>query len=131
MRMIALAAVLAALVVAGPAAAQSSLPVPSEWTNKLGSVMTLRTIEPDGRLSGSYVTAVGCGRGVTRPLTGWFNGGAITFTVDWQECDSLTAWSGNLDQSGQTILTLWHLAQSGPPQWNSIFAGADVFSRTR
>ena len=117
------------LALSAPTAAQPQLPAPSQWTNELGSVMTIDSVDSTGFVTGSYVTAAGCGQGVQKPLVGWYNGGAFTFTVDWQECDSLTVWSGNLDSTGQTIPTLWHLVISGTPQWNSTLAGTDTFTR--
>ena len=125
--------ILAILLVGGlapsvPAAAQPQLPAPSQWANELGSVMTIASVDSMGYVTGSYVTGAGCGQGVQKPLVGWYNDGAFTFTVNWQECDSLTAWSGNLDSTGQTIPTLRHLVISGTPQWNSTLAGTDTFT---
>ncbi len=95
------------------------------WVNELGSKMTT-TWGADGLITGTYVTAVGCGAGTPKPLTGWWNNSAMTFTVNWQECNSLTSWTGNY--SAGKIATLWLLALSGPPEWNSINAGADTFT---
>ena len=80
----------------------------------------------DGLITGTYVSAVGCGAGTVRPLTGWWNNSAMTFTVNWQECNSLTSWTGNYNAG--TTTTLWLLTVSGPPQWNSINAGTDIFT---
>ena len=88
---------------------------------------TINSITSEGLISGTYVTAVGCGAGRTRPLTGWYNASAITFTVNFQECNSATSWTGNIDTAGTTIKTLWQLTVSGPPQWNSIYANTDTF----
>jgi hypothetical protein len=95
------------------------------WVNELGSKMTT-SWGADGLITGTYVTAVGCGAGTVRPLTGWWNNSAMTFTVNWQACNSLTSWTGNF--GGGKITTLWLLTVSGPPQWNSIVAGADTFT---
>ncbi len=108
--------------------AQEPLAASSVWVNELGSTMTIQTVGSDGLITGTYVTAVGCGAGKVRPLRGWYNGGAITFTVNWQECSSLTSWTGNVSATSPTIETLWQLAVSGPPAWNSIIAGADRFT---
>ncbi|MHA1152691.1 MAG: avidin/streptavidin family protein [Alphaproteobacteria bacterium] len=109
-------------------AAQQPLAASSVWVNELGSTMTIQTVGSDGLITGTYVTTVGCGAGKVRPLRGWYNGGAITFTVNWQECNSLTSWTGNITSSGVTIATLWQLSVSGPAQWDSIVAGADTFT---
>ena len=95
------------------------------WVNELGSKMTT-SWGTDGLITGTYVSAVGCGAGTTRPLSGWWNNAAMTFTVNWQECNSLTSWTGNYN-AGQ-ITALWLLTVSGPPQWNSINAGTDIFT---
>jgi hypothetical protein len=95
------------------------------WVNELGSKMTT-SWGTDGLISGTYVTAVGCGAGTVRPLTGWWNNAAMTFTVNWQNCNSLTSWTGNYNAG--KITTLWLPTVSGPPQWNSIVAGADIFT---
>ncbi len=112
----------------GPAVAQRTPLFASVWVNELGSTMTIQSVGADGLITGTYVTAVGCGAGTVRPLRGWYNKGAITFTVNWQECNSLTSWTGNVASSGATIVTLWLLSVSGPPKWNSIIAGADTFT---
>ena len=96
-----------------------------DWVNELGSKMTT-SWGTDGLITGTYVSAVGCGAGTVRPLSGWWNNAAMTFTVNWQACNSLTSWTGNYNAG--TIATLWLLTVSGPPQWNSIVAGADTFT---
>ena len=76
--------------------------------------------------------AVGCGAGTPFPLSGWWNNQAITFTVNWQQCNSLTAWTGHRTSAGGSrIVTLWYLAVAGPPQWNSTVAGTDTFTQTQ
>ena len=95
------------------------------WVNQLGSKMTT-SWGADGLITGTYVSAVGCGAGTVRPLTGWWNNAAMTFTVNWQQCNSLTSWTGNYGAG--KITTLWQLTVSGPPKWNSIIAGADTFT---
>jgi hypothetical protein len=121
------AMLIASIVYSGSAVAQPSLAAASVWVNELGSKMTIQTVGADGLITGTYVTAVGCGAGKIRPLRGWYDNGAITFTVNWQECNSLTSWTGNVAASGVAIVTLWQLTVSGPAQWNSITAGADTF----
>ena len=119
---------IASLVQGWTVAAQEPLAASSAWVNELGSTMTIQTVGSDGLITGTYVTAVGCGAGTARPLRGWYNNGAITFTVNWQECASLTSWTGNIAPLGVTIATLWQLSVSGPPKWNSIIAGANTFT---
>ncbi len=122
-------AILVTLVVGhgAVAVAQQPLAAGSVWVNQLGSTMTINSFGANGLITGSYVTAVGCGAGTQRPLTGWYNGGATTFTVNFQECNSATSWTGNFGPQGISIVTLWQLAVSGEPTWESILAGADTF----
>ncbi len=122
------AMLIASIVSGGPAVAQQAPAASSEWVNELGSILTIGSIGADGLMTGTYVSAVGCGAGTVRPMTGWYNKDAITFTVNWQECNSLTSWTGNVASSYVTIVTLWQLTVSGSPQWNSIIAGADTFT---
>ncbi len=122
------AMLIASIVYGGPAVAQQAPAASSEWVNELGSTMTIQSVGVDGLITGTYVTAVGCGAGKVRPLRGWYNKGAVTFTVNWQECNSLTSWTGNVASSVTTIVTLWQLTMSGIPKWNSIIAGADTFT---
>ena len=120
------AMLIVSIVYGGPAVAQQlTADATYVWVNELGSKMTT-SWGADGLISGTYVSAVGCGAGTVRPLTGWWNNSAITFTVNWQECNSLTSWTGNYNAN--TLTTLWLLTVSGPPQWNSITAGADTFT---
>ena len=113
-------------VYGGPAVAQQlTAGTTYTWVNELGSKMTT-SWGTDGLITGTYVTAVGCGAGTVRPLSGWWNNAAMTFTVNWRECNSLTSWTGNY--SAGTIAALWQLTVSGPPEWNSIIAGADTFT---
>ena len=124
--LVASAMLIVSIVYGGPAVAQQlTAGATYVWVNELGSKMTT-SWGADGLISGTYVTAVGCGAGTPKPLTGWWNNSAMTFTVNWQECNSLTSWTGNY--STNTLTTLWLLTVSGPPQWNSIIAGADTFT---
>ena len=124
--LVASAMLIVSIVYGGPAVAQQlRVDYTYTWVNELGSKMTT-SWGADGLITGTYVSAVGCGAGTVRPLSGWWNNAAMTFTVNWQECNSLTSWTGNF--AGVTLTTLWLLTVSGPPKWNSIYAGADTFT---
>lgn len=124
-----IAAVTLALCLSHAAGAQT-LAAGSVWKNENNSTMTLTSVDPTtGLIAGTFVTGVGCGVGKARPLSGFYNQGAITLTVNFQECNSATAWSGHLSAAGDQIVTLWYLAVSGVPAWDSILAGTDVFTR--
>ena len=130
-RMVAAAVLLIAGAVAQPAQAQTKLTAGTSWVNELGSVLTINSIGANGLMTGTYVTNVGCGAGQPQPMTGWYysgqTGGAMTFTVNWQGCNSLTSWSGQYNYSNANIQTLWYLAAAAAPAWNGINAGADTF----
>lgn len=53
-----------------PAQAQTKFTAGTSWVNELGSVLTINTVSPNGLLTGSYVTNVGCGAGTAQPMTG-------------------------------------------------------------
>jgi len=123
-----IAAVAFALCLSHAAGAQT-LAAGSVWKNENNSTMTLTSVDPTtGLLTGTFVTGVGCGQGKARPLTGFYNQGAITFTVNFEDCNSATAWSGQVTTAGNQIVTLWYLAVSGAPAWDSTLAGSDVFT---
>lgn len=103
----------------------------STWVNELGSVLTIDSVAANGLMTGTYVTAVGCGSGTPQPMTGWYysgnTGGAITFSVTWQSCNSVTSWSGQYNYSNNNFQTLWYLTAASAPAWNGITAGTDTF----
>jgi hypothetical protein len=63
-------------------------------------------------------------------LLGWHNNGATVFSVNLDECESVTTWAGQYDiTSGRhKIFALWHLVHSNKPRREAILAGADVFT---
>ena len=115
-----------------PAYPQTPFATGQSWTNELGSVLTITST--GNQLSGTYVTNVGCSAGVQQPMTGWYypgpnnNGGAITFSVYFQNCNSVTSWSGQYNTSNATFQELWYLTAAGMPAWNGINAGTDTFA---
>ena len=124
------------------------LPRQGRWVNQAGSVMTLE-VKEDGRLTGTYATALGCRPGVEQPLVGSCSGHGVTFSVLFVGCGSTTAWAGTVEVSaegpeasgngtgegeakeGPVIHTLWHLVRGGEPAWDSIVAGRSTFRLQR
>ena len=102
------------------------IPGGKTWVNELGSEVSVE-VDDSGRMSGTYTTAVGCGEGKAKPMSGFCNGYAVTFTVNWEECLAATAWSGTYENG--KINTLWQLVSGKRPSWNSIIAGTDVFNQ--
>jgi hypothetical protein len=90
-----------------------------------------RSIGANGLLSGTYVTSVGCSadnRSHDRLVLRGENGGAITFSVVWQGCNSVTSWSGQYNIQTGGFQTLWLLTAAGAPVWNGIHTGTDTFT---
>jgi len=102
---------------------------PGTWSNELESKMTITSISPDGMIRGTYTTNVGCDANKPQPLIGWYyeNGkvGAITFSVIWKDCFSVTSWSGEYEKNTEAFQTLWHLVSLENPSWKAINAGTE------
>lgn len=96
----------------------------ASYINQSGSTMSL-TISGKGAVSGTYNTALGCGVGIQRVLKGFKNGTAITFTVSFGECGSITSWVGHIQDNGD-ISTIWTLAR-GNEEWDAKLTGTSVF----
>lgn len=94
------------------------------YTNQSGSTMSV-AISDKGTVSGTYNTALGCGVGTSRPLKGFKNGTAITFTVSFEECGSITSWVGHIQDNGD-ISTIWTLAR-GNEGWDAKLTGTSIF----
>lgn len=126
-----LASAIVAATSFAPAQAQTKLTSGTSYRNELGSVLTIDSIASNGLMSGTYVTATGCSAGTPQPMTGWYyagnTGGAITFSVNWQGCNSVTSWSGQFNYQTGQFQTLWYLTLASAPAWNGINAGTDIF----
>jgi hypothetical protein len=99
---------------------------PTLYRNQSGSEMGI-SIDGQGSIEGFYRSALGCGQGVPRPLVGWLNQSALTFTVNFQECKSVTAWVGHLKMDG-SISALWTMARGEGTGWTSKITGASEFT---
>lgn len=99
--------------------------------NEDGSVLTIATLAGNGLLTGTVTTQVGCGAKKPQPMTGWYcaagAGGALTFSVNWEGCSSVTTWSGQYSNATGSFRALWHLAIASAPTWNGIISGAHTF----
>jgi hypothetical protein len=64
-------------------------------------------------------------------VTGWYfpagAGGALTFAVNWEGCNSVTSWSAQYNNATGSFRALWHLAIASAPVWNGIVSGAHTF----
>jgi hypothetical protein len=78
---------------------------------------------------------LGAGTGASEiyrgPMTCWYyggsTGGAITFSVAWNGCNSVTSWSGQFNTNTGNFQALWYLTLAAAPAWNGINAGSDTF----
>jgi hypothetical protein len=106
------------------------------WFNQFGSCLDL-TADEDGRLTGSYRSAVG-GVDGGHPVSGFFArdpdgpGGSVAFTVSWRSAHSVTAWSGHYRADEDAIATTWLLSEASSEHgdWRSTSVGHDEFRRS-
>jgi hypothetical protein len=111
------------------------------WVNELGSEMEL-TVN-DGRVSGTYRTAVGKVHPTERfELTGFASGDRIVFCVHFGPYGTLGAWTGlhgkDEDKGEEEIYSLWHLPrdmkddeEAKEYRWSAILTGVNIFKRKR
>ena len=114
-----------------PLATPSKFASGTNWVNEDGSVLAITTVTPSGLINGTFTTQLGCGAGKPQPVTGWFytaaNGGAVSFSVYWNGCNSVTSYSGQFNNTTGQFQALWYLTMASVPIWNGIVAGADIF----
>jgi hypothetical protein len=118
-------------------AAPPSVDFNGVWKNELDSEMHL-IVDGKGLLSGKYKTGVGAPRPTEEfELVGFASGDLISFTANFGDYGSLTAWVGQqaIEGGQEVIKTLWHLERNVPdpaePEnlWGAIITGADTFHR--
>ncbi|WDD90204.1 avidin/streptavidin family protein (plasmid) [Burkholderia sp. FERM BP-3421] len=123
------------------AGAQSCASLVGAWGNQLGSTMNIQSVDPvTGAITGTYRSPSGTS-GQQFPLVGWTNTAPaqvgqdnatlVTFTVNWGNYGTITAWSGLCRTQNQvsTISALWHFAQSNAQfSWSHVQTGQDVFT---
>jgi hypothetical protein len=105
----------------------------SVWTNTRGSEMYI-SVSSSGHISGNYINHDGnysC-QNTPYPISGWVDGTSIAFSVRWdnqfENCNSVTGWTGFYDSSTGKIETKWNLAISGTTDPSQIISGVDTFS---
>lgn len=113
------------------AQAETKLAAGSSWVNEDGTVLAITALAPNGLLTGTVTTQAGCGAKKPQPMTGWYYGvgagGALTFSVNWEGCSSVTTWAGQYSNATGSFRALWHLAGASAPVWNGIVSGAHTF----
>lgn len=116
--------------------ARESLKGHTIWVNARGSQMSI-SVSSSGRVSGSYINRDGnysC-QNTPYPISGWVDGTAISFSVQWdnrfENCNSVSGWTGFFDAASGEIETKWNLSVSGSTDPSQILAGTDTFSLVR
>lgn len=124
-------ALVVGVTLSSSAQAETKIAAGTSWVNEDGSVLTITTLAPNGLLTGTVTTQAGCGAKKPQPMTGWYYaagaGGALTFSVSWEGCSSVTTWSGQYSNATGSFRALWHLAIASVPTWNGIISGAHTF----
>lgn len=107
------------------------------WVNRLGSTMEIE-VDDDHRITGGFTAGLGVlDMTAAFPLSGFAEGDAISFCVDFGRLGSVASWSGHhiSDEHGERLVTLWHLARpvrdphGESDVWQAMTAGADEFTR--
>lgn len=99
------------------------------WVNELNSVVVIT--QTSNSLSGTYTSSVSAtGETTSGTLTGYVSGDLISFVVNWDDFQAITAWVGQLSPTNSSLFTtLWQMTTQvdGGSEWASILAGADSF----
>jgi hypothetical protein len=111
------------------------------FKNQRGSTMILTWNDKEansGTLTGTFNTAVGSCKadvGVPLPLVGYFNGNALTMTVNFPNCKKVAAMTANISQNKDKMHALWLVGNhSSDPQgkdWDSNIVGMDTYQRVK
>lgn len=102
------------------------------YKNQRGSSMDL-IWNADGTLTGTFTTAVSqckAALGKAAPVTGVYNGNAVALTVNYPECDSVLAMSGNVKKNRNEMNLHWFLTRQGEgslQEWNTTTTGEDQY----
>ncbi|TAJ83170.1 avidin/streptavidin family protein [Reyranella sp.] len=105
------------------------------WVNDHGSQLVIRSIGPDGSISGTYANnspSYEC-RGITFPIVGWLDGDMISYTAKWKsgasDCKSITSWTGYFRDGRLAVewVLVYHDAAEGRPK---VRAGQDSYRRS-
>ena len=121
----------AAPLAAAQAQAETKMAAGLNFVAEDGTVLAITAVAPNGQLTGTVTTQAGCDAKKPQPMTGWFYadgaGGALAFSVNWENCKSVTTWSAQYSSATGSFRALWHLAIASAPVWNGIVAGAQTF----
>lgn len=110
--------------------------IAGRWENRRGSVVEL-IVRQDHQVHGTFRTQVMPNPDSPFHITGFAEGDAVAFTVDFGRKGSVASWSGHhlTDDHGERLVTLWHLARpvrdphSESELSGAIMSGSDEFTR--
>ena len=122
---------LAFLALPASAGAQSLAPG-TRWVNNHGSELVIQSIDPDGRLAGTYASSAPgykC-RNVAFPVVGWVDGDRIAYAMRARDgsvdCGTMTSWTGYLH--GGRLYAAWSLAYfDGEANRPTLDHGTDIY----
>ncbi|XP_047908255.1 avidin-like [Anser cygnoides] len=131
---------LLSLALLAPGLSVDQCKLTGNWTNDLGSNMTIGNLSSKGEFTGTYHTAVTSTTQQIKlsPLTGIQHNNTqpiFGFTVNWTFTDSSAVFTGQcfVDKDGKEVLkTMWLLrsdAKSIKDDWNATSVGTNVFTR--
>jgi hypothetical protein len=111
--------------------------VAGTWHNQHGSEINLVILD-DGRITGTFRSGVGPAGQEAREfaLTGFARNGVLSFCVDFERHDSMTAWVGQVTGFRcDKIDMMWHMVMNThcdqSRAWRSVMTGSDMFARTQ
>lgn len=111
--------------------------VSEHYQNQRGSLLVLnkhKISKNYGTISGTFATAVASKNcqdvvGKPAPITGYYTGNAVSFTVSYPSCGAVIAVVGNFEKN--TIQTVWidsHQAlHAEGKDWNTRMIGSDTY----
>lgn len=111
------------------------------YKNQRGSIMKLELHpqeENTGKITGTFTTAVGnckADMNVPMPISGFYNGNAISVAVNFPHCKQVVAMTGHLLEENKTLYTLWldaaHTADPMKKDWTANITGADFYQQVK
>jgi len=114
-----------ALLLTSLTASAQVLPPFSSWVNQRGSSLYVGFVNGN-QFSGTFINRASgfqC-QGIPYPANGMvYPNGAVTFVVNFTNCDSVTTWTGQV--KGSQIPTKWTLVYRNKP----YMRGTDLFTR--
>lgn len=126
------------LICVGNFAYAANTPV-AIYKNQRGSILKLKwhsQKQDTGSLSGTFTTAVGdCQKdmNVPVPISGFYNGNAITISINFPHCRQVVAMTGNVNKNKTQISTIWldaYIAKDPlHKDWNTNLIGTDFYKK--